>query len=155
MSGDYFELGYPPAAFYFSVTFDPGGSIFDGSFSEVSGIGTEFEMEPVAEGGENRYVHQLPTRVKHGNLELKRGITKKMSPLVRWCKQTLEGELAERIELRTVTVSLLNASGAVLRSWQFNDAYPVKWTVDGFSSTKNEVAIEHIALSYTYSQRTA
>jgi hypothetical protein len=42
----------------------------------------------------------------------------------------------------------------VLRAWQFNDAYPVKWSVEGFSSTKNDVAIEQIAFAYTYSQRT-
>lgn len=144
---------YPPAAFYFTVALS-GSLVADMAFSEVSGISTEIELEPLPEGGENRFIHQLPKAVKHGNLELKRGIATMLSPLVLWCKDTLEGEFANPIELQTVIVMLRGGLGEPLRIWQFNDAYPVKWSVDGFSSTKNEVAIEHIALAYSYSQRT-
>jgi phage tail-like protein len=150
----YFEYGYPPAAFYFTVSFSGGSKVADTAFTEVSGIATEMETEPVIEGGENRFIHQLPKQVKHGNLELKRGITQLASPLAAWCKATLEGEFATPIQLRTIIVALNGAQGQVLRAWQFNDAYPVKWSVDGFNSTKNEVAIESMSFAYTYSQRT-
>jgi phage tail-like protein len=152
---DYLERGYAPPAFYFGVSFGNGSTIPDTAFSEVSGIGTDIETESVVEGGENRFVHQLPKGVKHGFLELKRGITLLSSPLAQWCKKTLEGEFASMIELQIVIVKLLGADGAVLRTWQFNDAYPVKWSVDPFSSTKNEVAIEKISLAYSYCQRIA
>jgi phage tail-like protein len=151
---DYFESGYPPPAFYFTVSIGNGETIPDTAFSEVAGIGTEIETEALVEGGENRFVHQLPRQVKHGQLELKRGIAGKTSPLVQWCKTTLEGAFATPIALQTVIVKLTGAGGEVLRAWQFNDAYPVKWSVDPFSSTKNEVAVEKISLAYTYSQRT-
>lgn len=151
---DYFESGYPPPAFYFTVSFGNGGAIGDTAFAEVSGIASEIETEAVVEGGENRFIHQLPKGVKHGQLELKRGIARMSSPLARWCKKTLEGEFAALIELQTVIVKLTGAKGQVLRAWQFNDAYPVKWSVDPFASTKNEVAVEKISLAYTYSQRT-
>jgi phage tail-like protein len=143
---------YPPAAFYFTVALS-GSLVADMAFSEVSGISTEIELEPLKEGGENRFIHQLPKAVKHGNLELKRGIATMLSPLVLWCKDTLEGEFASRITLQTVMVMLRGAHGEVLRAWQFNDSYPVKWSVDGFNSTKNEVAIEKISLAYSYSER--
>ncbi|MYM67112.1 phage tail protein [Pseudoduganella sp. FT55W] len=143
---------YPPAAFYFTVALS-GSLVADMAFSEVSGIATEIELEPLTEGGENRFIHQLPKAVKHGNLELKRGIASMLSPLVLWCKDTLEGEFASMITLQTVMVMLRGGHGEVLRAWQFNDSYPVKWSVDGFSSTKNEVAIEKISLAYSYSQR--
>jgi phage tail-like protein len=152
-AADYFDDGYPPPAFYFTVTFGNGQKVADTAFTEVSGIATEFEMEPLTEGGENRFVHQLPTKIKHGNLEMKRGIAKKMSPLVAWCKETLEGELAKRIETQTIIVKLTGNKGQVLRGWKFNNAYPVKWSVDGFNSTKNEVAVESISFAYTYSER--
>ena len=151
---DYFESGYPPPAFYFTVSIGSGTTIRDTAFSEVSGIGTEIDTEAVVEGGENRFVHQLPKQIKHGQLELKRGITRMSSPLAKWCKKTLEGEFVTMIELQTIIVKLNGAKGQVLRAWQFNDAYPVKWSVDPFSSTKNEVAVEKISLAYTYSQRT-
>lgn len=153
MAGEYFTGGYPPVAFHFAVSIG-NGAVADASFTEVSGIGSEMQMESLTEGGENRFVWQLPTGVKHGNLELKRGVANQTSPLMKWCKSTLEGELATALQLKVVIVQLLGASGEVLRAWQFNDAYPVKWSVDGFSSTKNDVAIEQIALSYSYMQRT-
>jgi phage tail-like protein len=153
MAGEFFTGGYPPVAFHFTVSIG-NGAVSDASFTEVSGIGNEMQMESLTEGGENRFVWQLPNGVKHGNLELKRGVANQTSALMKWCKRTLEGELAAAIQLQVVIVRLLGAEGEVLRAWQFNDAYPVKWSVDGFNSTKNDVAIEQIALSYSYSQRT-
>ncbi|GGC76742.1 phage tail protein [Undibacterium terreum] len=154
MSGDYFEDGYPPPAFYFTVGFGSGNPIADTAFNEVSGIGTEIETESVVEGGENRFVHQLPKQLKHGNLELKRGIAQFSSPLVGWCRATLEGEFSTILQLRTIIVKLNGEKKQVLRAWEFNDAYPVKWSVDAFNSTKNEVAIEKIAFAYSFSKRT-
>ena len=155
MSGDYFEDGYPPPAFYFTVSFGNGKSVADTAFTEVSGIGTEIETEPVVEGGENRFVHRLPKQIKHGNLIVKRGVVQSSSPLVAWCKATLEGEFATPIHLQTIVVKLNGEKNQVLRAWQFNDAYPVQWSVDAFNSTKNEVAIETIAFAYSYAKRRA
>ncbi len=145
--------GYPPPAFHFRVVF--AGSQQDTSFQEVSGIGARMEMEPYQEGGENRFTHQLPKGAVHDNLVLKRGIADADSPLVSWCKEVLEGGLAAPITTRTVVVNLLNESHEPLRSWSVERAYPVKWEVQPFHSTKNEVAIETIELSYAYANRTA
>lgn len=153
MSGEYFEGGYPPPAFYFTVTFGDGIKVPDASFSEVSGIGIEMETESVVEGGENRFIHQLPKSIKHPNLELKRGISTLNSPLVKWCKETLEGAFIKAIVPQTIIVKLNGAEGEVLRAWAFIDAYPIKWDVEGFNATKNEVAIEKMTFAYTYSKR--
>ncbi|MBY0573623.1 MAG: phage tail protein [Undibacterium sp.] len=153
MSGEFYEGGYPPSAFYFTVTFGNGVEVADTSFSEVSGIAIEMETEPVPEGGENRFVHQLPKQIKHPNLELKRGIAQVSSPLVKWCKEVLEGEFIEMITAQTILVKLVDAEQKILRAWEFHDAYPVKWDVEGFNSTKNEVAVEKMSFAYTYSKR--
>jgi phage tail-like protein len=50
-------------------------------------------------------------------------------------------------------VFLMNEDKVPIRAWGFANAYPVKWEVDALNSTKNEVAIEKIELSYTYSYR--
>ncbi len=144
---------YPPAAFYFKVEFSETLSNGDNSFQEVSGISMEMDTEPVPEGGENRFVHQLPKGMKHPNLELKRGIAMLSSQLVSWCKEVLEGDFSEPIVPQTVNVYLLNEKGETLRGWIFNNAFPIKWDVEAFNSTKNEIAIEKITLSYSYSQR--
>lgn len=153
MTGEYFEGGYPLPAFYFTVTFGNGSQVPDASFTEASGISLEMETESVIEGGENRFVHQLPKGVKHGNLVLKRGIGMLNSPLVKWCKEVLEGDFIKMIVPQTIIVKLNGAEGEVLRAWALMNAYPVKWSVGAFESSKNEVAIETMEFAYTFSKR--
>ena len=145
---------YPLPAFYFKVVFSGLKGNSDTSFQEVSGIGAEMETEEVQEGGENRFVYHLPKGVKHPQLELKRGIAPMNSALVGWCRQVLDNGFAQPIVPSLVTVYLLDQFGAPARGWSFANAFPVKWQIDDFKSTKNEVAIETIVLSYTSSNRT-
>lgn len=144
---------YPPSAFYFKVVFGSGSEGVDSSFQDVSGISSEMSTEDVSEGGENRFVHKLPTAIKQGNLELKRGIAPASSPLVSWCQAVMEGDFITAIVPRTISVYLLNENAEPIRGWTFANAFPIKWEVEGFNSTKNEVAIEKIVFSYTYSNR--
>jgi phage tail-like protein len=145
--------GYPPSAFYFKVVFGSTLTNSDNSFQEVSGISMEVDLEPIQEGGENRFVHQLPKGVKHPHLELKRGIASYDSPLVTWCQDVLEGDFMDAITTQSVSVYLLNADQQTLRGWVFENAFPIKWDVEAFNSTKNEVAIEKVTLSYNYFNR--
>lgn len=142
---------YPLVAFHFKVTFSDVGGGADTSFQEVTGISSEIETESYVEGGENRYVHQLPKAVKHPNLVVKRGIAKMSSPLVEWCRSVLEMDFTEPIAPKSIRVVLLNEKGEPARAWIFANAYPVKWEVESFHSTKNEVAIEKIEFSYSHS----
>lgn len=153
-----FDLGlgggsYPPSAFYFRVVFGATLGLTDTSFQEVSGISAEIDVEPIVEGGENRFVHQLPKGVKHTNLELKRGIASMTSPLVIWCRSIMELDFIASVVTQPISVFLMNENGIPIRAWTFANAWPVKWSVDSFNSTKNEVAIEKIVLSYTYANR--
>lgn len=125
----------------------------DTSFQEVTGIGSEIETEPYSEGGENRYIHQLPKSVKHPKLVLKRGIAKMSSPLVIWCRSVFEADFMAPIVPMPIMVYLMNEDKIPIRGWSFDNAYPVNWEVDNFNSTKNEVAIEKIELSYNYTNR--
>lgn len=146
---------YPPPAFYFKVNFSRFGNDSDTSFQEVSGIRQEMETEDVAEGGENGFVLRLPKSIKYPKLVLKRGIATKKSELVKWCCSVLEGGFTKPIEpMPFVQVGLMNADGKPIRVWTFTNVYPVKWEVDSFNSTKNEVSIETIELSYNEFTRT-
>jgi phage tail-like protein len=144
---------YPPAAFSFSVTFEMQAAGTDASFQEVGGIGPEFETEPLPEGGENRYTLQVPKAVRFPKLTLKRGIAPLESPLVAWCKATLEGGLVKPVTPKLLNVFLLDENGEPLRAWSFQNAWPVKWDVDPFQAMRNEVAVEKIELSYAYAVR--
>lgn len=144
---------YPAVGFHFAVRFSPGSKDVDASFREAGGIDSQLKTTAYREGGENRFVHALPNAVEHPLLSLRRGIASKDSPLVKWCKETLEGGLVERIETKSMSVLLLDAEGHALRVWSFANAYPVRWTVDAFDATRNEVAMERIELSYAYCRR--
>jgi len=143
----------PPSAFYFKVVFASTLGQLDASFQDVSGIATKMETEDVTEGGENRFVHTLPKGISHSNLVLKRGVDRITSPLVIWCKSVFELDFAAPILTQPICVYLMNEYKVPIRAWSFFNAYPVSWEVEDFGSTKNEVAIEKIELSYDYSVR--
>ena len=153
IGGSVGSSAYPPSAFYFKVVFAATLGMTDTSFQEVTGITSQIETVPVVEGGENRYVHKLPKGVSHPNLVLKRGIAEMDSPLVVWCRSILEGDFVAPIVPMPLLVMLMNENKVPIRTWSFANTYPVKWEVDSFNSTKNQVAIETIELSYTYSNR--
>lgn len=144
---------YPPSAFYFKVVFSGAGAMQDNSFQDVSGISSSIETEPYTELSENRFVYQLPKSIKFDNLILKRGIAKMKSPLVRWCNSIFSGNFTKPIVPKQILVYLMNENKVPIRGWSFENAYPVKWTIDNFNSTKNEVAIETIELKYNYMDR--
>lgn len=145
--------GALPVAFQFKVGLGGSPAGIDSSFQEVTGLEQTMEVEDVREGGENRFVHKLPKGVNHKNLTLKRGIAPMSSPLVIWCKATLESGLAIPVVPSLVTVSLLDESSLPLRVWMIGNAYPVRWEAEGFNSTRNEVALETIELAYQYMYR--
>lgn len=146
---------YPLPAFYFKVVFAATAGNADTSFQEVSGISMEMETEDLLEGGENRFVHRLPKSIKYPKLVLKRGVAKLNSPLVTWCREVLEGAFIEPFKPMTVEVSLMDEAGKPIRVWSCVNAFPVSWEVESFNSTKNEIAIEKIELSYNYIDRVA
>jgi phage tail-like protein len=151
---------YDPApAFYFRVVFDGAtGSVSaspaDNSFMEVDGLTPSIDTESVEEGGENRFVHELPKGVKYSKLSLKRGIAGLNSPLVDWCKQVLESGFIDLIQPKDLSIRLLDRKGDPLRTWDVINAYPVRWQVEKFDSMNNAIAVEKIEMSYNYAHRT-
>lgn len=141
---------WPIPAFYFSVSI--GNYSEDISFQEVSGIESQIETEEYQEGG-NNIVYYLPKSIKHSNLILKRAIASKSSSLISWCNLLLSAQLGTSITTSTINISLLNSEGQPLQTWKFYNAYPVKFKIEPFNSTKNEVAIEEIEFCYSRIER--
>lgn len=150
---------YPPGAFYFTVTVIGSATAvslltdIDASFQEVSGIQSEFDVETVTEGGENRFVHRLPKPAKYSNLKLKRGVVTKDSFLAEWVGLTIGSGLSLPIVTQNLMVSLLNEDGMPSIVWAFVNAYPLSWEVGPFSSTDNKILVETLEFSYNYFER--
>jgi phage tail-like protein len=152
------EIYYPPPAFYFELTVvgSPKApwskTAVDGSFQEISGIDRELEVQAVAEGGENRFAHQLPKRGKHPNLVLRRGLVSIESSLADWAEETIGADFSKPIKTRTLLVTLLSAQEKLV-VWIFTNAYPVKWSTGGFKATDNSIAVETLEMAYGWVKR--
>jgi len=111
-----------------------------GYFSEVSGLSAEVEFQTYNEGGNNEFVHHLPTRIKYPNLVLKRGMTDDET-LLKWF--TDYHVQAKRYD---VGVVMLNSEAKPLKTWSFANAYPVKWTGPSFNAGQSQVATESLEI---------
>ncbi|MGQ1785069.1 phage tail protein [Saccharicrinis sp. GN24d3] len=135
---------YPPLGFHFKVEFDD----IDGEseFQSVAGLSVELQTEDIAEGGENRFKHKLPTRTSYPNLVLKRGAVVG-SGLIKWCRDAVENF---DISPTNVKVTLLNEEHEPLTTWNIVHAWPLKWSVTDFSAEESKLVVETIELSYNY-----
>lgn len=146
---------YPPVAFSFSVRITGNRADVDHAFQDVSGLDAEKVSTDLAEGGENRFVHKLPGRVKSKNLVLKRGIVLISSPLFGWCKEVLEADFSKPIQPKSLTVSLLDEKQKPAMTWSLSNAWPAKWQIGALNAQRSEVAVETIELAYTRIERKA
>lgn len=144
---------YPPVSFYFEVKIDGISTTGDTSFAEADGLEAELGVMEIKEGGENRFSHRLPDRATVRNLTLKRGVLLASSDLAKWCKNTIESDFSEPVTTHDINVSLLDEEGNPLLVWNFVNAWPVKWSVAGLDSKKNEIALETLEFSYSYCTR--
>ena len=131
------ELSYN--AIWFKLTIDHREV---GYFSEVSGLSAEIEVMSFNEGGRNDFVHKLPTRMKHPNLVLKRGVTR-TKDMEDWFLDSWMGP-----RRKAVSLTMINEAGQPVRGWSFAQAYPVKWTGPNFNSGQATSAVEAIEVAH-------
>jgi phage tail-like protein len=115
-----------------------------GGFSEVTGLEVELEVQDYREGGINGFVHKRAGPAKYAsNLVLKRGMTDS-KVLWNWYWNVVHGIVARK----NVSILLLDEAGEEKVRWNFEQAYPVKWTGPDLRATTNEVAIESLELAH-------
>jgi phage tail-like protein len=114
-------------------------------FTECSGLEMQVKFDEVREGGENRFVHRLPTRVEYGNLVLKRGLIKS-NEFFSWCASIVS---QNKVKRQNVTVHLVNtANKSTVVKWTFLNAYPVKWGGPSLKASDSAIAIESLELAH-------
>ena len=147
------DQGYPPAGFYFSLSFEAIRTGADAAFQEVSGLNAERATETIGQGGQNLYKYQVPGVAKYTNLVLRRGLLMEGSALSAWVRSTIGSDLTDPIVPKQVFLSLLNPDGSPLIVWTFEQAWPVKWSLSDFKAEENVLAIETLELAYTRFQQ--
>ncbi|MCU0388604.1 MAG: phage tail protein [Chitinophagaceae bacterium] len=140
---------YPPVGFHFRVEFIGVGNNNDTRFQSVSGLTMEYDVETFKEGGENRFEHKLPGRSKFADLSLKRGMLSD-SEVIKWLLGILRDRDFINHKPAVVQVSLLNEKHEPLRTWEFIDAWPKKWSVSDLNAQENSIVVETLELAYKY-----
>jgi len=131
----------PYLGFNFLVEID---GLVVGAFSEVGGLQAELEFETIREGGQNGFQYKLPGALKYpSNLTLKRGMTDSEA-LWSWYQDVGNGI----VERRSGSIVLRDAAGDEKWRWNFNDAYPVKWTGPTLKAGSGEIAFETLELAH-------
>ena len=130
--------GKPSCRFYVEVD-----KRWQAVFTELSGLGVESVVEDVEEGGNNEYVHRLPGRCKVGSLTLKLGITTS-NEFFKWSVDVARGRIAKK----HVSVVMFDTDGVVSMRWNFENAYPIKWSGPQFKADDTTIAIETVELAH-------
>ena len=94
----------------FKVEFQ-GLEVKEGYFASVTGFSSQTDALEYPEGGQNTFVHRLPTRVKQGNITLKRGVVPDSALLDWYQKSTVQ------VEPVTLVITLLNTNMKPVRVW--------------------------------------
>ncbi len=141
------DLSYPHPGFHFLVVFEllpqfPN----DTRWQEVSGLTVSTEFESWPEGGENRYVHQLPKSLQFGELVLKRGKFLG-SGILQWARKSME---QFQFSPTNVLISLLDDDHLPIYNWYVVGAVPKRLEVSGINAGTNEILVETLALNYQY-----
>lgn len=121
-----------------------------GRFMEVSGLEVSIETEDVLEGGQNSFVHKLPGRMTWPNIVLKRGVTQNDS-LLNWLTKSSGEQFAaagNKLTRSTAAITLVGPAGKRLRAWEFDGAFPIKWSGPNFSVSSTDMAMEELEISH-------
>ncbi len=139
--------GDPPIAHHFLLEVD---GVEIGVFSEVEGLNITIETEDINEGGQNGYVHKLPSRMTWPNLVFKRGLTES-DTLFRWLEKSSGEGFAgsgNKLVRSTGAVTALDSLGKRLRSWDLIDVFPVQWTGPKFATGENTALQEELEVAH-------
>ena len=132
----------------FKVEFQ-GLEVKAGYFASVTGFSSQADVLEYPEGGQNTFVHRLPTRVKQGNITLKRGVVPDSALLDWYQKTTVQAEPV------TLVITLLDTNMKPVRVWNFINAYPVKWTGGDLNAASTEILTESLEVAHSGMSMTA
>lgn len=120
-------------------SFSAYGPMPIGSFTKISGMETEWELESYHEGGDNGGDHMFPSQIRNSRLVFEYG-TGFLDPLTRWFDMIRLGMM---IKL-PLMIFLNNEQKLPVKMWMLLDAMPVKYSAPNFDAMASEVAITRI-----------
>lgn len=136
------QATWPVPEFHFSVEISNVGTI---SCKEVSGLDVEYDVIEYRSGDMPAFTKtKMPGLVKGGDVTLKKAIFKDDTVLRDWIYQVK----MNTIQRESVTIALLDESGSPVQSWKLTNAWPKKYSVEGFKADGNGVSMETLVLAH-------
>lgn len=132
----------PAVALRFRVSIDQVKDI--GWWNSLEGLGMETAIEQREEGGNNNWIHQLPTRLKFSNVKLSRPINADSAKVATWFMDVAK----EAKRTATARIEAVDGDGKVIAHWSLLGVVPVRWTGPSFKVDQVAVATETIELAY-------
>jgi phage tail-like protein len=114
-----------------------------GWFNTCEGLGVEVVIEQREEGGNNGYIHQLPTRLKYSNIKLSRPIGEHSAKLTAWLCSFASG-----VERRTATITAMTGDRQKVATWNLDGVIPVRWSGPSLNADSPKVATETVELAH-------
>lgn len=143
MAGEKDGTVWPLPKFYFSV--DIAGLGNDLPFQEASGLDAETQIIAYRAGHSAAFdTIKTPGIAKFGNVTLKKGVFVKDNKFFDWYAQIQMNTITRD----TVTIKLLDQSGAPTMVWTLANAWPVKITGTDLKADGNEVAVETLVIAH-------
>ena len=127
---------------HFEVTV-PALKVKVGYFTQVQGLSAQVDVMEYPEGGVNTFVHRLPSRIKQGNVTLKRGVTSEKA-LITWFQATVV-----KAQPADLSIAVLDEVGNTVQTWSFRNAYPVKWTGSDLNAGGNEFMTQSLEIAHS------
>jgi phage tail-like protein len=132
---------WPLPKFYFEVKWDNAVM----HFQEVSGLDVEAQPLEYRHGDSPQFsVIKMPGLKKFSDVTLKKGVFKSDNKFWDWFNQIK----MNTIKRKTVTISLLDETGAPTMVWTLTNAWPSKVTGTDLKAEGNEVAVETIVICH-------
>lgn len=121
-----------------------------GLFKEVSGLQVQMVPESIIEGGQNAYVHQVPTRMTYSNIVFKRGLTDS-DAMYEWFLETSGETFASKgnkLTRRTGAIVAVTYAGKWLREWALEGLFPIRWKGPDFGAGSEQTLEEELEIAH-------
>ena len=132
---------YPAYNFKVSVTNVDSGDTVSGSFAEASGLTVDVQPIEYRDGTDDSTVRKVRGLRKLSNITLKRGITGHVG-FWRWVLTGITGD----VDRQQGYIALLNEDRVEVMRWNFNQAWPTKYTGPSLNAKNNEIGMETLEL---------
>ena len=115
-----------------------------GWWNSFEGLGMETAVMQLEEGGNNAFVHQLPTRLKYSNIKLSRPINEDSHKVATWFM-----DIAKVVKRgHNASIKAVDGLNKTIAEWHLVDVVPVRWTGPTFNVESPKMAMETLEMAF-------